>query len=239
MTFAVLCKFLASIGDEIDPDLPSSEDAPIGDHERGKNQKRAKYQNVVAVTQLASAFSTDTALLFLYEGMSDAKWPNGLAYLMVKAIKKQYMPNGLILKVELQQAELFNQLSEIKVKFNQPGQLAIEKDEFIAVVVTRAPDIYQGVLTSEQQRKANDVTLADLQETMTMQYQAMGGRTKENKEDSEVTLTAFGGTCYHCKQHGHKAHECPKVKRETKEITEEQTNVPSVESQGITKTNVG
>ena len=138
MTFAVLCNFLASIGSEIDPDLPSSEDAPISDDKQGKNQKLAKYQNVVAVAQLASAFSTDTALLFLYEGMSDANWPNRLAYLMVKAIKKQYMPNNLISKVELQQelnavrmkknddpAELFNQLSEIKVKFNKPKQPAI------------------------------------------------------------------------------------------------------------------
>ena len=42
MTFAVLCNFLASIGSEIDPDLPSSEDAPISDDKQGKNQKYPK-----------------------------------------------------------------------------------------------------------------------------------------------------------------------------------------------------
>ena len=42
MTFVALCNFLASFGDEIDPDLPLSEDAPISDNEKGKNLKWAK-----------------------------------------------------------------------------------------------------------------------------------------------------------------------------------------------------
>lgn len=67
-------------------------------------------------------------------------------------------------------AELFNQISASKVKYNKPGQAMIEDDKFIAVVVMQAPDMYQGVLTKEQQQKPNDVTLANVQEAMTMQF---------------------------------------------------------------------
>ena len=88
VTFAALCNFKASIDDKIDPELLSSETAPMVDDKQGKIEKRAKYQNVVAVAQLAMAFSTDTAMLFLYKGMSNPDWPNGLAYLVGKTIKK-------------------------------------------------------------------------------------------------------------------------------------------------------
>ena len=139
VTFAALCNFEALIEDEIDPELLSSGTAPLGNDKQGKIKNWAKYQNVVAIAQLAMAFSTDTAMPFLHKGMANQNWPKGVAYLVVKAIKTQYVPNNLILKVELHQklnavrmkknddpAELFNQISAIKVKSNKPGQAMIE-----------------------------------------------------------------------------------------------------------------
>jgi hypothetical protein len=63
--------------------------------------KKAKEQNQLAFAQLTMAFTTETAMTFIYEGMTDTDWPSGLAYLVVNALKKKYMPKDTISKVEL------------------------------------------------------------------------------------------------------------------------------------------
>jgi hypothetical protein len=51
----------------------------------------------------------------------------------------------------------------------------------------------------------------NLEEAMNQHYRQIKGSKPTNDNDKELTLSAFGGMmCYHCKQAGHKAHECPK-----------------------------
>jgi hypothetical protein len=141
------------------------------------------------------AFVTETAMSFIYEGMVNSDWPGGLAYLVVKAIKRKYMPDDTVSKVELRRqlngismkkgedpAVLGTQMASIKVKFNTPGQ-AIDETEFIAVVIAQAPVIYTGVLTSEQLRHGNHLRLHHLFTAMDMQWRAMGGGTKHEAND--------------------------------------------------------
>jgi hypothetical protein len=73
---------------------------------------------------------------FIYEGMVDSDWPGGLAYLVVKAIKKKHMPDDTVSKVELRTqlnaismktgddpaAVLMTQIASIKVRYTKPGQ---------------------------------------------------------------------------------------------------------------------
>jgi hypothetical protein len=97
-----------------------------------------------------------------------------LAYLVVKALKKKYMPEDTISKVELRRmmnnikmqknadpVELFNQISAVKVRYERLGN-AIDENEFIAIVISVAPQTYQGVLPSEQMRQGNSLRLSHL-----------------------------------------------------------------------------
>jgi hypothetical protein len=80
------------------------------------------------------AFTTEAAMTFIYEGMTNTDWPSGLAYLVVKALKRKCMPEDTISKVELRRrmneiktkkgsdpVELFNQISTVKVRYERPG----------------------------------------------------------------------------------------------------------------------
>jgi hypothetical protein len=161
--------------------MPASEDATIAeDSDAGKLQLKAKNHNANAVAQFTMAFITKTAMAVIYEGMVNADWPGGLAYLVVKAIKRKHMPNDTVSKVELHRqlngismqkgdnpAVLGTQIASIKVRFNKPGQ-TIDESEFIAVVISQAPMIYTGVLTSEQLRHGNHLKLHHLFTAMDM-----------------------------------------------------------------------
>jgi hypothetical protein len=142
------------------------------------------------------AFITEAAMSFIYEGMVDTDWPGGLAYLVVRAIKKKHMPDDMVSKVELRRqlngiivkkgddpVVLGTQIASIKVRFNKPGQ-TIDETEFTAVVIAQAAVIYTGVLRSEQLRHGNALRLHHLFSAMDMQWYAMGGGNKNKAERS-------------------------------------------------------
>jgi hypothetical protein len=170
-------------------------------------------------------FITEMAMSFIYEGMVDDDWPGGLAYLVVRAIKKKHMPDDTVSKVELRRqlnginmkkgndpAVLGTQIASIKVRFNKPGQ-TIDETEFIAAVIAQAPVIYTGVLTSEQLRHGNHLKLHHLFTAMDMQWCAMGGGGKqEANDDGEIALVEFQGVCFIYNKKGHRAHKCPSKK---------------------------
>jgi hypothetical protein len=54
------------------------------------------------------------------------------------------------------------------------------------------------------------VMLLDLETEMNQHYMQFKGSKPVNESNKALTLSAFGGMCYHCKKMGHKAHECPK-----------------------------
>jgi hypothetical protein len=85
-----------------------------------------------------------------------------------------------------------------------------EKEDLIAVVLDAAANKYQSVLTCEQRARGVGVTLLHLEEAMNQHYRQIKGAKPANDNGKELTLGAFGGICYHCKQAGQKAMECPK-----------------------------
>jgi hypothetical protein len=192
MVFTTMQKFSKALGADKESGMPASEDAVIAeDTDPGKIQLKAKNRNANAVAQFTMAFLTETAMAFIYEGMVDTDWPGGLAYLVVKAIKRKHMPDDTVSKVELRRqlngismkkgddpaVLVGTQITSIKVRFNKPGQ-TIDETEFIAVVIAQAPMIYTGVLTSEQLRHGNHLKLHHLFTAMDMQWRAMGGGEK-------------------------------------------------------------
>jgi hypothetical protein len=71
------------------------------------------------------------------------------------------------------------------------------------VVLDAATKEYQAVLTCEQCARGISVTLLNLEEAMNQHYRQIKGSKPTNDNDKELTLGAFGGICYHCKQAGH------------------------------------
>jgi hypothetical protein len=49
-----------------------------------------------------------------------------------------------------------------------------------------------------------------LEETMKEYWRQIKGSKADKDCNKEMQLSGFGGLCYHCKQTGHKAHDCPK-----------------------------
>jgi hypothetical protein len=186
--FASCSGFSKALGDTMETAMPA-----IAVTDDGVLNKKAKERNQLAFAQLTMLFTTESTMTFIYEGMTDPDWPSGLAYLVVKALKRKYMPEDIIFKVELRRrmngikmkkgrdpVELFNQISAVKVRYERPGS-AIDENECIAIVISVAPSTYQGVLTSEQMRQGNSLRLAHLAVVMDMQWQAMGG-SKDNDD---------------------------------------------------------
>jgi hypothetical protein len=139
----------------METDIPVTEATGGADGDAGAPVRKAKERNLVAFVQLTMALTTKGAMTFIYEGMTDVEWPIGLAYLVVLALKKKYMPDDTISKVELRRmmngismkknadpVELFNQISAVKVRYERPGNV-IDEDEFIAIVISVAPSAYQ------------------------------------------------------------------------------------------------
>jgi hypothetical protein len=82
-----------------------------------------------------------------------------------------------------------------------------EKEELIAVVMGAAPEKYISVITCEQRVKGNQMSLHDLEIVMNQLWRQSKGSIDQHT--TEITLAAFEGHCYQCKQIGHKADACP------------------------------
>ena len=94
--YAMVYKFRKAIKDTADPDLPSSEDAPIDESTAyGKKQAAAKRRNNVAMANLTMAFSSEELMGLIYRSYS-TEWPSGLAYKVVQGLFKKFQPQDTI-----------------------------------------------------------------------------------------------------------------------------------------------
>jgi hypothetical protein len=91
----------------------------------------------------------------------------------------------------------------------------VKEEELIAAALRAAPSKYRAVLSCEQSLKSDKLKLDDLEKAMTRQWRQE--RSSQHKDDDgddddggEVTLSAFQGVCFRCKQKGHRADNCPK-----------------------------
>jgi hypothetical protein len=109
---------------------------------------------------------------------STVAWPLGLAYVIVKELFKRFMPQDLMAKVELRKrlnrvtmkandnpSAIFEMLSTIQNRYNAGGR-PISEDDLIAVIISAAPKQYQAVITGEQMRLGNTLTVEALNNVM-------------------------------------------------------------------------
>ena len=161
------------------------------------------------------AFSMDGIMRLVSRSKTKA-YPQGLAYLIVKAMMKKYCPNDTMSRVEQRQklnqvsmkkgsdpTILFEKLAAIE---DQYGDMegGVSKMDLIAIVLDAATDEYQSALTAEQSARGADLTLLDLELVMNKYYQQMvRKRGVKRTEDHEVLLAGFSGACFSCGKKGH------------------------------------
>ena len=166
------------------------------------------------------AFTSEGTISLIYEAET-TEWPNGLACLVTEALKQRFMPQDTMTRIELRRmlnrvsmkpngnpAGIFDQISAIKNRYGAAGQIG--KDDLIATVFSAASKEYASILQCEQRAQGTNLTLKHLESTMKEYWRSNKGDKPDRENDKEMQLSGFGGLCYHCKQTGHKAHECPK-----------------------------
>jgi hypothetical protein len=96
--FAVMKKFISAIQAVGDANLPVEETFLM----LMRQSRRRKKENAYAFAYLTIA-TTSEKLLGVIEAAKTTKFPNGLAFMVMNALKKKYMPQYMITKVELRQ----------------------------------------------------------------------------------------------------------------------------------------
>ena len=133
---------------------------------------------------LLSAFKNQADISLAYETMTD-EWPGGLAYKVVEKLMEIYKPEDNISEVEVYEKLMevkMNKKDDPKVLFEQIAAIQnwynnntrkLPKGQLIAVVLKTAPAEYASVLTSEQEKRGNNLELSHLRGVMKNYYQTV------------------------------------------------------------------
>jgi translation elongation factor EF-1beta len=81
----------------------------------------------------------------------------------------------------------------------------------IGAAFVAAPENYHTVLDVTADIKGNDLDIDDLEKAMYNMCRQGGGKSSADNMDNGFGLAAFTGTCYVCKNKGHKATDCPNM----------------------------
>jgi hypothetical protein len=205
-------------------DLPSSEEE-IAELDPANTEERKKIatgkRNMLAMAHLTMALGTES-LLNKVSAVCDEQWPGGLAWKLVDKLKEQYQPKDRVAGVEMKRklnavsmkkkdkpSKLFDQIKSIENQYSEMIKKLDEEDK-IAIVFEKAPAEYSGILAATEKEKGQALKMEDLEIAMGIQYRIRYGDTEDDKDNNEISLSAFEGSCYHCKEKGHRANECPK-----------------------------
>jgi hypothetical protein len=173
--------------------LPVSETSMIDERNTGgKKLAVAVKANLQAMACFTMTFTKACLLLLAAKAKKTAEWPIGLAYLVVEPLKKKYMPDDQLSKVEARKAlnkvsmkskedptVLIEKLRMIKAMYMESTMVTIDETEMIAVVMDKTRADYKSILTTEIKRDGGG-TLDDLEELLHLQWRALYG-TKDDK----------------------------------------------------------
>ncbi len=135
---------------------------------------------------------------------------------------------------------IFEQISTIENRYTTATQ-RIDKEDLIAVVLDAASKDYKAILTCEQRMMGTAVTLQDLETAMNQHYRQIKGSKPSAETDKEISLSAFGGVCYECKQAGHRAKFSLRRKEKATTVIQEsfRKSAPCVVELATKRNNVG
>ena len=100
----------------VDPDLPTAAVNATGTAYT-KEEKLAIRRNDKAMYNYTLAFQTEACMGMIY-GASTTEWPDGLAWLVAKALNKKYAPKDRISRVEMKRQLTAVSMSKKKDPYN-------------------------------------------------------------------------------------------------------------------------
>jgi len=223
-----------ALGKELDGNLPASV-ADFNKTEKtgttSKEQKAAVKANRQAIAYLTLALKPIELLRLITRAVTD-EWPEGEAWQVMKQLQEIYRPNdiqviaearhklgALRMTVDQNPSVLFCQLATLEHAYAHTSGKITDQD-IIGTIFGIVPDRYLPTLNLVAENQGNALKPSHLEAAMRKIWRQGGGSkglatvTTNPKKQTEIVLTAFSGTCYVCKERGHRATHCPnKIKQ--------------------------
>jgi hypothetical protein len=130
---------------------------------------------------------------FIYKGFT-MDYPDGLAYLVIKALKKKFKPQDATSNLEFTQAlmrikmqpkenpsTLFTQISALQ---NRYGVYNTDEQQLIAIVTNALPTEYKAIVAAERRQHAGVITFDDVEECLDDYYRQVYGSDPEDSCNS-------------------------------------------------------
>jgi len=160
----------------------------------------------MAMAAFAIAMTTEELICKIHEA-SDADWPGGKAYKVMKLLEALYQPtdryslveirrklNQICMKDSQDPRILFEQIATFKNQARSSG-LAIAEEDLITIVLDKVPLQYAHVLATQQNIQGINLTLSHLKEAIRNQYRIVKGRIDDdNNFNEEIGLGGFVGS---------------------------------------------
>ena len=160
-------------------------------------------------------------LLRLLTKAKTVAWPGGEAWKVKEALLKKYRPDDVLTVSELKKrlnnvsmkanqdpSDMFEELAAIEHAYSSTAATLGDQD-LIGAVFAAAPEKYHTVLGITADIKGEALEIEDFEKAMYNLWRQGGGKPSVENKDNELVLGAFAGTCYVCKNQGHKATDCP------------------------------
>jgi hypothetical protein len=227
MSYAEEKGFADALLEKHDKTLPNAHNTGLDETiPKEKEQKMARERNAQAMRALIGSLKSDHDKHKIPRArkIDETNWPNGKAWTVWKALKKEYQPDDATAEAEMENALH-------KIKLNKKSNPVHVLDEIAAV------EARYGKTVSDSRKRAivlnvgkeynQTISMANLmyQKMMTRLPTAeelieemekswrLSGSADDYKSPSdsgtETALGAFKGKCNKCKQKGHKAEDCP------------------------------
>jgi len=208
--------------------LPSREDTVLDENTAdGKAHAEAKALNAKAYNALILGMKDNKMLNVLQQSKTEA-WPSGLAWLAIELLEQRFAPKDAMSSVEMEDQlakikigknddplDIDDKMAEVQIQFG----CVLTEDQKLTWIIKIARGNYASEITNctklYNMVHGRKPTPQEMLDTLHECWRVGGGKKSDNDDSTETVLAApdgFAGTCYHCKQKGHKANnpKCPK-----------------------------